>query len=162
MIALFVAAASAARLENTYLPPSGAAGAGGSGSFLSTPFQQAGGASSFGAKSSGFGAGPSSFGKPSGFGGAPAAPSPAYGAPAGGAGGAGGAFGGFGGGAAGRGSFGPTSPPIAILKFNNENNGDGTYRFESVERALPSFVQYIRSFSDTRRRTALASRNLDS
>lgn len=27
-------------------------------------------------------------------------------------------------------SFGPTSPPIAILRLNNENDGDGKYNFK--------------------------------
>lgn len=92
VFALLATVAAAARLENTYLPPNSAQSAGGSGSFLRTPF----------------GAQPSSprFGGASSF----SAPSAAYGAPAR--------------------SFGPSGRNIAILRFNNENYGDGNYRFE--------------------------------
>ncbi|KAJ8920389.1 hypothetical protein NQ315_005255 [Exocentrus adspersus] len=75
----FVAAVSAGRLQNVYLPPSSSSSAGGSSSFLSTPLRSA-----------------------------PAAPTGLYNAP----------------------SSGPTSPPAAILRLNNDNNGDGTYSFD--------------------------------
>ncbi|XP_018579201.1 endocuticle structural glycoprotein SgAbd-2-like [Anoplophora glabripennis] len=76
-VLFFVAATSAGRLENVYLPPSSSGSAGGSGSFLNTPVKSASG-----------GAGPVS----------------AY--------------------------SGPTAAPVAILRLNNDNNGDGTYNFD--------------------------------
>lgn len=138
MIAAFVAAATAERLENTYLPPNNAGNAGGSGTFLATPFHQ-GSATGFStslarpntiAEASAFRGfntfrASSGFGKPSvgfrqsSFGSnfghnSFASPAPQYGLPTG-AQGYSGQFGGR---------------QIAILRSNNENNGDGSYHFE--------------------------------
>ncbi|XP_053692231.1 pupal cuticle protein 36a-like [Sabethes cyaneus] len=161
IFATLVAFCSCARLENNYLPPPGAASAGGGpglaapapGGFGSRPSGGhgggAGGAGGFGGRP---GAGGFKLLCPSGgaggFGGrpgagapAPSRPAAAYGPPAGGFGGGapssfgGGApSGGFGGGAS-SGGFGggapasPAGPPIAILSYENENNGDGSYKF---------------------------------
>lgn len=105
ILALFATVATAARLENTYLPPGSAQNAGGSGSFLRTPFGGQPSTARFAAAASpGFsGAANSQFSSN--------APSSAYGAPS-------------------SRSFGPSGQPIAILRFNNENYGDGNYRFE--------------------------------
>lgn len=127
---------SAARLENNYLPPPGAAGAGG-GPGLATPGFGGGGRPAGGA------AGPSGGG--GNFGGPAPSGGGNYGAPApSGGGGYGGspnsvAQGGFGagqrpgaapGGPSGGGApSGPQQPPIAILSYENVNNGDGSYRF---------------------------------
>lgn len=89
-----------ARLDNTYLPPPGASQSGG-GPGLAAP---------------GFGAN-----RPHGGGGAPGG---RPGAPGGRPGG-----GGFGGGPAGGAPSGPQEPPIAIISYENENNGDGSYRY---------------------------------
>lgn len=85
VVALMATAIAAERLENTYLPPSGAQGSGGNGNFLAAPFGRQG---------------PSA-----------AAPAGSYGAPSQ---------------ASGRSS----EPPAAILRYNNDNNGEGAYRFE--------------------------------
>lgn len=88
MFTFIASVATAARLENAYLPP-GSAGT--SGGFINAPFGggQLPSSGRFGAvATSGFSAG---------------APSR---------------------------SFGPSGQPIAILRFNNENYGDGNYRFE--------------------------------
>lgn len=83
IVALIATVANAARLENNYLPPSGAQNAGGSGNFLAAPFGRQG----------------------------PSAPASSYGAPA-------------------QASSGSYSPPAAILRYNNDNNGEGAYRYE--------------------------------
>lgn len=67
-----ITVANAARLENNYLPPTGAQSAGGNGNFLATPFGRQ----------------------------APSAPASSY------------------------------APPPAILRYNNDNNGEGAYRYE--------------------------------
>ncbi|XP_043287898.1 pupal cuticle protein 20-like [Venturia canescens] len=97
----------AARLENTYLPPGSAAGAGGGG-LISGPNRPGGG---------GPGRPGGGFGGPGGPGGRPGG---SAGLPSGGGGG-GGRPGGQGGGSGG--------PPIPIVSFDSENNGDGNYRF---------------------------------
>lgn len=83
MIAGLIAVASAAKLSNNYLPPHSAKTAGGSGTFLNTPF----GGSPFKSASSG----------------------PVHG-----------------------GHVAPKSAEAgaAILRFNNDNKGDGSYQFE--------------------------------
>ena len=110
--------AAAAQLDNTYLPPSGAAFSGGSPGAIGAPLPGGGRPGGFGGSASG------------GFGG---------GRPQGsGAGGFGGVqSGGFGGarpqgpGAGGFGGGRPQQPgaEIPIISFENENNGDGTYSF---------------------------------
>lgn len=109
-----IAVASCARLENNYLPPPGASGAGG-GPGLATP--------GYGGRPTGNGGGAG------GYGGAPA-PQP------GGFGGNGGGIpqSGFGGGApsgggGGSAPSGPQQPPIGIISYENVNNGDGSYKF---------------------------------
>lgn len=138
-----MAVCSCARLENNYLPPPGAASAGG-GPGLATPGY--GGRPSGNSGGNGGGNGAGGYGGngggnagTGGFGG-----SPSYGgAPTGGGnGGLGGGNGGLGGtgfpsrpsapsapSAPSSAPSGPQQPPIAILSFENENNGDGTYRF---------------------------------
>lgn len=91
---------SAARLDNTYLPPGSARTAGGNGNFLGAPKQSPGAVDI----RSGFGG--------SAAGGAPA-PAPGYGAPNG----------------QGQQRSNPAQE-IPILRYNNENNGDGSYQFE--------------------------------
>lgn len=90
-------AVSAARLENTYLPPTGAQSAGGNGNLLAAP-----------------------LGRQGGFGNV-AAPAGSYGAPSQ---------------ASGRYS----APPAAILRYNNDNNGEGAYRFEYEILAIASLI----------------------
>lgn len=85
-------AVSAARLENTYLPPNGAQSAGGNGNFLATPFGRQGASAP-------------------GFSGNAPAPVNSYGAPA-------------------QSSGRSYEPPAAILRYNNDNNGEGAYRYE--------------------------------
>ncbi|GLV31155.1 hypothetical protein CBL_12229 [Carabus blaptoides fortunei] len=88
IVALCIAVCSAARLDNTYLPPGSARTAGGNGNFLGAPKQSSA----------------------AGFGGAPA---PVYGAPN------------------GQGQQrSKSTQEIPILRFNNENNGDGSYQFD--------------------------------
>lgn len=132
---LCVGIAAAGRLDNTYLPPSNARTAGGNGNFLGTPSSQ------YGAPNGGFdnvapapeqqyGAPVASARRPSfpsrnGNGisssyGAPsrsAGPAPVYGPPSDGH---------YNGGRAGSSPFARAN----ILRFNNENNGDGSYRFD--------------------------------
>lgn len=100
IFSLLAAAAVADRLEHTYLPPFTAQSAGGSGSFLSTPFHS--GVSSF-SRGSSFGA--------SGFGGSSAYPHANVGQ-----------------------YYAPVqsyhSAHVPILRYNNQNNGDGSYQFE--------------------------------
>ncbi|EEZ98926.1 pupal cuticle protein 36 [Tribolium castaneum] len=93
LVLVSVAVATAARLENTYLPPSSAQTAGGSSSFLNAP------------RPSGGAAAP----RPSG---GAAAPRPS-------------------GGAAAFGGSGPVSAnaKIAIVRFDSDNPGDGTYKY---------------------------------
>ncbi|XP_031345565.1 pupal cuticle protein 36-like [Photinus pyralis] len=139
LLAVVVGACYCARLDNTYLPPAGAHGAGG-GPGLSAPF----GPRPSGGGAPGFGGRPGGPGGP-GFGGPGGAPGPLYGPPSGpgkaGPGGPGpngfgpGPHGGFG--PAGPGGFGPGPQggggPDAranILRFDNTPNaGDGSYQF---------------------------------
>lgn len=152
MITALVAAASAAKLSNNYLPPSGAHTSGGSGSFLNAPFGSKS-SGSFGAGSghggagfgtgghggsgaglggAGAGFGGAGFGKAGfgaskgGFGGA------GSGAGFGGAGHSGGGHGGAGHASGGSYSAGARSAEFGaqILRLNNVNNGDGSYQFE--------------------------------
>ncbi|XP_017775293.1 PREDICTED: pupal cuticle protein 20-like [Nicrophorus vespilloides] len=145
------AAVAAGRLENTYLPPGNAPSAGGNGNFLNAPsakYLPANTNSQFGASSrnnfgsQGFPSAPSTqYGTPSNNGhfaqsnnfGAQA-PSTQYGAPAKNFGGQSnipsGQYG------APSGQYGaPTKyqsaeAGAAILRFNNQNQGDGSYKFE--------------------------------
>ncbi|GLV31158.1 hypothetical protein CBL_12232 [Carabus blaptoides fortunei] len=176
LVTLCVALSSAARLENTYLPPGSARTAGGSGNFLAAPrggpgFGGAGGGpgfgggagggpgsgsafggrtggiggpgtgfgggpgSGFGGKGAGFGSAPG-FGAGTGFGGQagsavnrpfPASPASVYGAP--------GSQGQF------RSGAGHSGPQIPILRYNNENLGDGTYRYEYATDAILKSLQ---------------------
>lgn len=101
-----ISAAAAARLDNTYLPPASAFGAGGSGSFLGTPFR-ASSAGKFGG--SAFGSGSSAFK----FGGSfPAAPASA---------------------SAASGAYHATSyssgPHVGIVRYDNDNDGLGHYSY---------------------------------
>ncbi|XP_055701784.1 pupal cuticle protein 36a-like [Phlebotomus papatasi] len=100
IFATLMTVCACARLDNTYLPPPGASQSGG-GPGLAAP---------------GFGSN-----RPHGGGGAPGG---RPGAPGGRPGG-----GGFGGGPAGAAPSGPQEPPIAIISYENENNGDGSYRY---------------------------------
>ncbi|KAF2879402.1 hypothetical protein ILUMI_26775 [Ignelater luminosus] len=94
--------AAAARLENTYLPPASAFGAGGSGSFLGTPFR-ASSAHKFGG--SAFGSG--SFKSGGAFPGVPAAAaSGAYHAT----------------------SY-SSGPHVGIVRYDNDNDGLGHYAY---------------------------------
>ncbi|XP_055542668.1 uncharacterized protein LOC129728265 [Wyeomyia smithii] len=104
--------------------PGAGAPAGGPGGFGGRP-----GAGAPAGGSGGFG------GRPGAGAPAPARPATSYGPPAGGFGG--GAPSSFGGGAS-SGGFGggapaapaaPAGPPIAIISYENENNGDGSYKF---------------------------------
>lgn len=111
VVASLIALASCARLDNNYLPPPGASGAGG-GPGLSTP--------GFGGRPGGAGGpgGPGGHGGNQGlggFGGGPSGPAP----------------GGFGGGrpSGPSGSGGPSGPQIEIISYENENYGDGSYKF---------------------------------
>ncbi|XP_030755679.1 pupal cuticle protein 20-like [Sitophilus oryzae] len=101
---LMVTCALGARLDNTYLPPAGARTAGGSSSFLSTP--------TFAGSSSGFRSSGSAF---SGI-----SPATSYGAPS---------FGGSPTQYSGASSY-STGPQFRILKFDSQNPGDGSYRFD--------------------------------
>lgn len=141
IIATFIAACSCARLDSNYLPPASAPGAGG-GPGLAAPaapgFGRPGN-SGFGGQQSGFGnggqqSGFGSAGQQNGFGsggqqnsfaGGSSSSQSSFGSgsqqgsyPSGGSQG-------FGGGA----PAGPQQPPIAILSYENVNNGDGSYRF---------------------------------
>ncbi|XP_049821469.1 endocuticle structural glycoprotein SgAbd-2 isoform X2 [Aethina tumida] len=80
ILASFVFATCADRLENTYLPPNSAQTAAGNGNILAAPINKA----------------------------RPAAPS--QGAPS-------------------QPHAGPASPQVNILRFENENNGDGSYNY---------------------------------
>lgn len=150
MVAAFFAVASAAKLDKNYLPPGSAQTAGGSGNFLATPFGSAGSPGSFGSPSSaspafspsGAAGHPSGVfgGNVGGFGGKTAGAGGFNGNVAGGSG----TFGGpveHGklGGASGSGShdgagrysgFKSAEAGAAIIRFNNVNNGDGSYQFE--------------------------------
>ncbi|XP_015609901.1 pupal cuticle protein 20 [Cephus cinctus] len=115
LILIVAGVASAGRLENTYLPPGSAASAGGAG-FIHAPAYTAVGSSGRPGVSGGFG----------GFGGS---------------GGVGGGAGGFGvhGGSAGapgpvvgggyQGSGNRHGQFVEITRFNNQNNGDGSYQY---------------------------------
>lgn len=105
-----IAFGSCGRLEPQYLPPR--PGGGGFG----------GGAGS----GSGGGAGGGSFGGSGGGAGG------GFGGAGGAGGGSGGGFGGSGGSGFGGGSGGGSGNQIPITKFENVNNGDGTYHFEYV------------------------------
>ncbi|GLV31154.1 hypothetical protein CBL_12228 [Carabus blaptoides fortunei] len=99
-----VCAAAPASLDNTYLPPGSARTAGGNGNFLGTPRQGGG------------------FGGNAGFPGI--GPSSAYGAPAGPSGAP-----------AGQNNYRSNgghsaNQDIPILRYNNDNNGDGSYHYE--------------------------------
>lgn len=119
--------ASAAKLPtNNYLPPpTGAIGSGGHGGFLQTPTRPggqyippvSGGSGVLG--HGGFGAG---AGAGTGFGGG-------AGTGAGYGGGSGAGYGGGYGSGAG-GYYKPSGQQIPILKYENVNNGDGSYHFE--------------------------------
>ncbi|XP_065156716.1 pupal cuticle protein 20-like [Atheta coriaria] len=102
IISLVVVAVAADRLDNTYLPPSSAQTAGGNGNFLNAPSDK--------------------YGAPSGQSGRFQAPSTNYGAPVGNS------QQGYNNGGQQQ-QAGPDAG-AAILKFDNENNGDGSYRFE--------------------------------
>lgn len=144
IIATFIAACSCARLDSNYLPPASAPSAGGAGAGLAAPgFGRPGnnGNNGFGAQQSGYGVGnqQNGFGsgsQQSGFG---------SGAPQGGfSGGSSSSQSSFGsgtqqgsypsssgsqGGFGGASPAGPQQPPIAILSYENVNNGDGSYHF---------------------------------
>ncbi|KAL0841403.1 hypothetical protein ABMA28_015096 [Loxostege sticticalis] len=103
---MVVAIGSCGRLEPQYLPPRpGGGGGGGGGGF--------GGGAGSGGSGGGFGGGAGSGGSGGGFG---AGSGAGFGAGAG----SGGSFGGSGGG---------SGAQIPITKFENVNNGDGTYSF---------------------------------
>lgn len=137
LIVGLIAVSSAARLENNYLPPPGASGAGG-GPGLATP-------GFGGGRPGGPSAGPSGGGNfggsaPGGGGGGNYGPPAQGGSAHGGYGGSPNsvAQGGFGGqrpsapgpsGGGGGAPSGPQQPPIAILSYENVNNGDGSYKF---------------------------------
>lgn len=113
--ALLVAVASAGRLENTYLPPSTARFAGGSGNVLAAPSLGLGAPTSYSAPA--FGGVPvpgvttAAF---NGFVGVAPTPSVSYGVPV----------------AAVKTYSAPVTPPVPILRLNSDNNGDGSYRYE--------------------------------
>lgn len=128
--------AAAASLDNTYLPPSNARTAGGNGNFLAGPNGGSNGGQ-FGRVSPG----------PQPQYGAPAGPSPVYGAPngnyngngrgnghAGGPSGSGGpspVYGAPNGHQNGNGNgYRSAEARANILRYSNENNGDGNYHFE--------------------------------
>ncbi|KAL3276460.1 hypothetical protein HHI36_011841 [Cryptolaemus montrouzieri] len=103
LIAAFLCTATvvADRLDNVYLPPTRSRTAGGNGNILNVPFHQRKSQVASYSTSSNFQA---------------PLPGNSYIAPQ---------NSGFNGN-----SVGPTKPPVAILRFNNENNGEGTYQFE--------------------------------
>ncbi|KAJ8955039.1 hypothetical protein NQ318_000471, partial [Aromia moschata] len=104
VFALLFAAALSEKLQNNYLPPLSAKTAGGSGSFLSAPRPTFAPSFATGSAFTPSGIATSYAAPPSG-----PAPSGLYGAP----------------------KTYSTGIPTAILRFNNENNGDGSYRFET-------------------------------
>ncbi|XP_055687234.1 pupal cuticle protein 36-like [Lutzomyia longipalpis] len=115
IFATLMTVCACARLDNTYLPPPGAAHSGG-GPGLTAP--------SFAGSRPGAGA---PGGRP---GGSAPRPGGGYGgAPSAGGFGGGSGGGGFGGAPAGGAPSGPQEPPIAIISYENENNGDGSYRY---------------------------------
>lgn len=96
VLAVCVAVCSAARLENTYLPPGNAPSAGGNGNILNVPGHSHNGATAH-----------------SHFGGAQAqGPAPSVEANY------------------RSNNHAHSAPQVPILKFNNENNGNGGYRYE--------------------------------
>ncbi|KAJ8920384.1 hypothetical protein NQ315_005250, partial [Exocentrus adspersus] len=104
---LLVATASADKLQSNYLPPTSALSAGGSSSFLSVPRQSHSGFSSNSGNAFSHQSGyATSYAAP------PSGPVPAsfYNGPAV--------------------AYSSSGPPVAILRFNNKNNGDGSYIFE--------------------------------
>ncbi|KAJ8920383.1 hypothetical protein NQ315_005249 [Exocentrus adspersus] len=123
----FVASAAAARLENTYLPPISAQTAGGNSNILSTPLVNPRPPTSLYAPPPATRLGntylpPSTSGSfnlvaSSRFGSSATAtvstPTALYGVPS-----------------AAVSYSGPVTPPVPILRLNNENNGDGSYRYE--------------------------------
>ncbi|KAJ8937480.1 hypothetical protein NQ314_011870 [Rhamnusium bicolor] len=124
----FVASATAGRLENTYLPSSNTATTADSVSVLAAPFNLL--------PSNRYGApipspGPV-YGAPiaaAHFSGSVPSPNALYGAPI--------SVARFAGAVAAplatvpiQSYSSPTSPPVPILRFNNDNNGDGSYRFD--------------------------------
>ncbi|XP_037046362.1 pupal cuticle protein 20-like isoform X1 [Bradysia coprophila] len=134
IIATFIAACSCARLDTNYLPPASAPSAGG-GPGLATPAFGRPGNNGFGGQQSG-------FGQQGGFGGGNQQSGYGGGSQQSGFGG-GASQGSFSGGSS-QSSFGsgsqqggfvqqqpqqPQQPPIAILSYENVNNGDGSYKF---------------------------------
>lgn len=105
-------------MDSQYLPPSGGGGGGGQGS---------GGRPGFGGGAGGFGGRPGAggFGGHSGGGGGG---SGGFGGSGGHSGGAGGGAGGFGGSGGAGGGFGG-GPQIPIIRYENTNNGDGSYHY---------------------------------
>lgn len=101
VITLFVAIANADRLENTYLPPANSRTAGGNGNFLAVPFVQ-GAKSVFKGASSGFPKFAGSASSPTTFNRQSSATYNSH----------------------------SQSAPIPILRFNNQNDGDGSYQFQ--------------------------------
>lgn len=135
IIATFIAACSCARLDSNYLPPASAPGAGG-GPGLAAPGFGRPGNNAFDGQQSGFGVGGQQGGfgnQQSGFG---------SGAQGGFSSGSSSSQSSFGSGAQqgnypsagsqagfGGAQSGPQQPPIAILSYENVNNGDGSYKF---------------------------------
>jgi len=129
IIATFIAACSCARLDSNYLPPASAGGAGG-GPGLAAPGFGRPGTNGFNGQQSGYGVGggsqQSGFGSGSsqgGFSGGSSSGQSSFGSGA--------QQGGFSSGSS-QGGFSqasPQQPPIAILSYENVNNGDGSYRF---------------------------------
>ncbi|CAK1547311.1 unnamed protein product [Leptosia nina] len=118
LLSALTALVSCGRLEPQYLPPRPGSGFGGGGA------GGAGGSNALGAGGAGNGGLGGGFGGGSGGG---------FGGGSGGNQGLGGGFGGgsgFGGGASGNSNFGGSGGAnIPIVKYENVNNGDGTYRF---------------------------------
>lgn len=137
VIACLIAVSSAARLENNYLPPPGASGAGGGPGLAAPGFggRPAGGAGGPSGAGGNYGGAPSA-GAGGNYGGAPSAGGNYGGAASAGAGGRGGSpnsvpQGGYQrpSGPGSSAPSGPQQPPIAILSYENVNNGDGSYKF---------------------------------
>lgn len=136
MATLFIGFATAAQLQNTYLPPGSAASAGGHGNFLQGP-NSGGTSGNYLAPKTTF----NNAGQPNAF---------SHGAQSGFGSLNGGAFGAQGGhsqqsatysgaGGFGGGRQGPSGPQIPILSYNNINNGDGSYHFEYLGTAFDLF-----------------------
>lgn len=137
IVASFIAACSCARLDSNYLPPPSAPGAGGGPGLAAPGFGRPGnnglggqqqpqqqqpqygpgsqqGGFGSGNQQSGFGGGASQGGFSSGS----SSSQSSFGSGA--------QQGGF---SSGGSQSGPQQPPIAILSYENVNNGDGSYRF---------------------------------